>query len=467
MARMNFVNRGRALAAALSLACTGSGALAAAPAPGVEVYAGCEQPPATEGRIVAVDTPQRLAQAIRAARPGEVISLGDGAFGRVNIVGDPGGFVTLTAARGAHPVLESLGVGGHTPTGHWIIRGLTVSGLGEGGVDGHGWPKHSRKLSIDEATDVIVEGNLIQSVAGDYPWRPDTQGVAAENPLAEGVAVENSTCVAVLRNHIHNVFDGIVLDGDQIDRRGADYLVEDNEVDQFSGDGIDESGSHVLIRGNRITNGHNTCRDICIHNDGIQGWTHWDDPKITNTDVTIDGNTIIVSTTPDLPLMADDLHGITIFDGRWDGVNVVNNVVLTDAWHGITLFGVVHGVIANNTVVGANSARKTWIEVGPAKPNYGRSNSDQVVIRNNIAPAVNVDRRGEGPAQVTVDHNLVDADPRRLFVAVDPPTWRFDLHLRPDSEALGKGSADLAPPTDADRKPRSGRIDVGAYAGAE
>jgi hypothetical protein len=458
-----FALAGSVAAAAAGLAPVTPAVAAPSSADGGHVYAGCREPAAVEERRVAADTPAALAKAIRTARPGDVISLGDGASGAVAIVGDPGDFVTVTSASGARPAISSVSIGGHGPTAHWIIRGLTISGPGDPGVDANGWPTHSVKVRVDNATDIIVEDNQIRTVDGEYPWRPDTRGSGQAVPLANGVVVTNSTCVAVVGNHIHNVFNGVGLDGDQIDRRGTAYLVEDNDIDAFAGDGIDESGSHVLIRHNLITNGHDTCQDICIHNDGIQGWTHLNDPRITNTDVTIDGNTILLRTTPDPAMQADDLHGITIFDGHWKGVTVVNNVIATNAWHGITLFGVTDGLIANNTVVGVDPTRKTWIDVSPAKANSGGANSDRVIVRNNIAPAVKIDRRGQGPAQLTVDHNLVDADPRRLFVAFDPKAAVFDLHLRPGSEAQGRGAADKAPPMDADGHARSAHVDLGAY----
>jgi hypothetical protein len=438
----------------------------AGPANEPETYPGCQKPGVGAQRQVEVHTPADLAQAIRTARPGETIALGDGDYGEVKVVGDPGGFVTLTAASDAQPLITSLRVGGSAPTAHWIVRGLTLSGPVDGALDGHGWTQHPAKVRIDDAADIIIEDDRIETAPGDYPWRPEVAGVVEDPPLASGVLVLNSHCVSVLRNQLHNVFNGVGLDGDQVGLRGKSFLVKDNTIDQFDGDGIDISASSVDIEHNLITNGHDTCKDQCVHNDGIQGWTYHNDPNITNTDVKIIGNTIILKTTPALPMEADDLHGITIFDGHWNGVEVVNNIVITDAWHGITLFGVTNGQIINNTVASVAEGRKTWIDVSPSKAAFGGENSDRVVVRNNITPQLVIDRRGRGPSQLSIDHNLVDADPRRLFVKFDPAKGQFDAHLRPNAPAQGKGAADLAPPTDADGHARSGAIDLGAYVGA-
>ena len=45
------------------------------------------------------------------------------------------------------------------------------------------------------------------------------------------------------------------------------------------------------------------------------------------------------------------MQGISIFDGKWDGLTVVNNVVVTNTWHGIALYGVNNALVVNNTVV--------------------------------------------------------------------------------------------------------------------
>jgi hypothetical protein len=357
-------------------------------------------------------------------------------------------------------------IGGHQPTSHWIVRGLTLSGPGDPGLETNSWPRHSLKIRLDNATDIIIQRNRLETTSGDYPWGPETRGAPDGIPLASGIMANNGTCVAIIDNHLHNLFLGIAVDGDQVDRRGSSYLVEGNTIDQFAGDGIDHSVSHALIKHNTITNSHDICRNDCIHTDGIQGWTHFADPKITNTDVTIDGNVVIAQTRPDLAMPADDIHGITIFDGHWNGVKIINNVVVTDTWNGITVFGVSHAVIANNTLVGVNSARPAMLMVAEAKPLYGSVNSDDVVVRNNIAPKLIIEKRGVGPADIEADHNLIGADPRRLFVRFDPGAGSFDLHLRPGVEAEDKGSAELAPTSDIEGHGRTGPADVGAYAHA-
>ena len=92
------------------------------------------------------------------------------------------------------------------------------------------------------------------------------------------------------------------------------------------------------------------------------------------------------------------MQGISIFDGKWDGVEIINNVVVTNTWHGIALYGVDNAKVINNTVLPSRPEIMTWIMVHPGKDKRPSSN---VVVRNNIAGQIIVDG-----LQVDADHNL-------------------------------------------------------------
>ena len=57
-------------------------------------------------------------------------------------------------------------------------------------------------------------------------------------------------------------------------------------------------------------------------------------------DVVLRGNVIINNLNPDHPLHAT-LQGIGCFDGLFVNWVVENNVVITDHWHGISLYGAI------------------------------------------------------------------------------------------------------------------------------
>ena len=178
--------------------------------------------------------------------------------------------------------------------------------------------------------------------------------------VPSGIIAQQSSCITISDNHLYNVFNGVRFGGDQKGNNGKYSLIRGNSIDNFSGDGIDHYGSHVRIENNRITDGHDVCNNQCVHNDGIQGWNYNHLP-IENTDVTIDGNEIIAQTAPRSGHARRYTPRHYDFDGTWDNVRIFNNLVIVDAWHGITVGGGHNVSIVNNTVVPTNSSRGTWI----------------------------------------------------------------------------------------------------------
>ena len=72
---------------------------------------------------------------------------------------------------------------------------------------------------------------------------------------SDGVSASQDYCVALNNNKIQNVFNGIGVGGDQVGTDGQNYMVADNTIDHFAGDGIDHSVTNIIIQGNVITNG--------------------------------------------------------------------------------------------------------------------------------------------------------------------------------------------------------------------
>ena len=125
-------------------------------------------------------------------------------------------------------------------------------------------------------------------------------------------------------------------------------------------DGIDMTASDVVIRGNLIRSGRHTPAEP-LHADGIQGWTS---KGSTNRNVVVDSNRIINLN----PAEDNYLQGISIFDGKWDGLTVTNNLVITNDWNGITLFGVANALVVNNSMIATRPDKyPTWLSIAPAK----------------------------------------------------------------------------------------------------
>jgi hypothetical protein len=219
------------------------------------------------------------------------------------------------------------------------------------------------------------------------------------------------------------------------------------------------------------------------------------------SNILIEGNRCVRQTVPNLKYPTN-FQGIDAFDSDWTNLKVVNNVVVTSACWGIGYASVHGGMIINNTVLddGSNVGNKNaagqvmcrpWIGMGDAS--HEGLSSDDVVVRNNIAPAYRMDNVApsvamdhnicvpiDGKCQITTsvggkprtvanpgvygDHNVIARqDTSAMFVDFDPAKYVFDLKLKPGAVAIGAGSPKDAPSVDITGAPRGRRIDAGAY----
>lgn len=129
--------------------------------------------------------------------------------------------------------------------------------------------------------------------------------------------------------------------------------------------------------------------------------------------------------------------------------------MITDHWHGISLYGAVNCSIVNNTVVDLNNERPgpPWIAINPHKDGTASQNC---LIRNNIAATITA------TGDTIEDHNYRLAEGDNLFVAPEA----FDFHLRDTATAvIDAGRAEQAPTIDLDGllRPRGDGIDLGCY----
>ncbi len=326
---------------------------------------------------------------------------------------------------------------------NWLIRGLSVSpshatpDLPPGtmvAVESHNW--------FGPAWDVVIEDCDIFTVDDAAAWTAD-QWI---NLASSGVSVGGER-VTIRDNRVRNVRFGISVGGE-------DARIQFNEVDGFSADGLRGLGDGGRFEYNRIANAHVDGPTDGNHDDGFQSWSVGPGGVGTGEvrDVVLRGNRIINNLNPDHPLHAT-LQGIGCFDGLFVNWIVENNVVITDHWHGISLYGAIGGRVVNNTVLDLNG-----VSPGPPWIMLNSSNgtpSSGVLVRNNLATDYAISGTG-----IVQDHNLEITAPGALFVA--PP---FDLHLAAGSPAVDAGSAVQAPALDADRvaRPQGTSPDLGAY----
>ncbi|MEO8198252.1 MAG: choice-of-anchor Q domain-containing protein, partial [Thermoanaerobaculia bacterium] len=230
-----------------------------------------------------------------------------------------------------------------------------------------------------------------------------------------------------------------------------------NTIDGFSADGLRGLGDGDVFEYNLVQNSYVGDPPDGNHDDGFQSWSLGPGGVGTGEvrDLVLRGNVILNSTAVGgpPPALRTNLQGIGCFDGLFVNWTVENNVVITDHWHGISLYGAVDSKIVNNTVIDnvPGSPGPPWIMTNS---NQGTPSSN-VLVRNNLA----ADYALAGSA-IVADHNLEFTNAATLFVA--PP---YDLRLLAGSAAENSGSATGAPPFDILRVPRpqGAAFDLGAY----
>ena len=346
-------------------------------------------------------------------------------------------FISIQAAPGQTPVLGGITIYGGS---HWAFSGLTIQNLNDGGY----------------VFGVRYTGDNFIFTSGSILSQPDvsawTQADWRQKALFYGVNGQGN-CLAITNNTIRNVKFAVGVGGSNV-------LVRGNTIDHFGDDGIDfaqgtEAGtiSNIELSRNIITN--NLDIGDSNHNDGMQGWVL---NGTTGSNVLIDSNLVVAQTDPALP-WASTMQGISEFDGACDGIQIINNVVIATAYHGIALYGAHNSTIINNTVFGnfvaANGdVNQTWIGV------FDRSGSPpvNVVVRNNISSLNSLVGTG-----VTADHNVLTTNPQTSFVQFNRTTFQYNLRPAPGSVQLGYGSTQLAPAYDITGAQRVAPITAGAY----
>jgi hypothetical protein len=358
--------------------------------------------------------------------------------------------------RGAYNLLpiEIAAAAGHAPrvarvlvsaAGNWILRGLSISPshavppIDPGAivdVEDHSWFGPSWDVTVEDC-DIFSVDDAAAWTAQDWVDLPQS-----------GVDV-SSDRVTLLDNAVRNVRFGISVSGD-------DARILHNLVENFSADGLRGLGDRGLFEGNRIQNSLVEDPPDPNHDDGFQSWSVGPGGVGTGAvhGVVLRGNVFLNHVNPAHPLRAS-MQAIGCFDGRFVDWVIENNVVVTDHWHGISLYGADNARIVNNTVIDLDAASPgpPWIMLNDHE---GAPSTDSLV-RNNIATDFAVDGTG-----ITMDHNLEIANPPPAGLFVAPP---FDLHLPAGSPALDAGVSTAAPLRDIEGVPRpqGAAHDLGAH----
>lgn len=353
-------------------------------------------------------------------KPGDAIFLRSGDHGSIILQGTYGGplvgydnsdFITIAAEPGQTPLLRELKVLGGNK---WVFEGLTIENIHQNLFN----PGDSLVTLEGPHKDIVITGNHIMSTADASQWgatewlKNSSDGLFDYAPLYNG-----ASCISIVGNHFKNV--ATAMKSQRSDR----VLIKDNRLDYWVHDGLDYGSNDMLIEGNVFVNKVDAGDALELHPDFMQGqpwgwgpgtgWSHGD--SLSN--IVITGNVLIRQT--DLNLKTSGfIQGIDTFDGDWHNLRITNNVVITDAYQGISFYGVHDVLIANNILLSDGAVlrdpftgeMKSWaplLVVQHQKREEGGAASSNVTIRDNVVSGLTPD---PGTINLVVRNNLCATD---------------------------------------------------------
>lgn len=364
---------------------------------------------------------------------GDTIFLRSGEHGEIFLRGYYNlDYITIVAEEGHTPIIKKIQIQAGEK---WRFSNLTVSP--------ESYFEDINKLVYFEShgfhgpcKNITIQNCNIYTTS--YPWTTADEWVEKSK---DGIYMRGDSMQA-LSNTISNVDMGITALGDHI-------LVHNNQVINFSGDGVRILGSFITIAHNLIKN----CYDVDDnHDDGIQSFTT-NGLTVDNNIVT--SNIIINNEDPNQNLLGP-LQGIGCFDGFYNNWIIENNLIIVNHWHGITFLGANNCKIINNTVLDPTpheTPGASWIMIDDHK---NGTQSTNCIVKNNVTNKVAVD--------AIESHNTIlntIEEYKNNFVDFE----NFDFHLKSGSILLDAADNDFAPLQDLDglERPQGNHADIGCY----
>ena len=300
---------------------------------------------------------------------GDTLLLRSGNHGDVRLSGDNATVVTLAAAPGQHPQLSRLVI---TQGTNWRVKGLTISPSFASA------PYEGNIVTVAEggpSRELVLEDCFIYTVLDSTKWTA-AEWIKTNSGVFLG---RHGTHLTLRNNYILNTRFAVSL-------CAPDSVCEGNVITNFSGDGI-------RITRDGLTVQYNTVKNCFVGPD--QGDDNHDDlmqcflfNKGTGTvrNATIRGNILIGYEDSSQPLKHEP-QAIGFFDGPLVGFLVEKNVILTNHYHGISLYDAINCKILDNVVKPISDQKmKPWIMLGTK--NVGGSSGN--AVKNNMASSFNL-----------------------------------------------------------------------------
>lgn len=383
---------------------------------------------------------------------GDEILLYNGYHGAPSVKGNNAGTVTIRPASGATPKVMRMSV---NSASRWDIAGLDICpenlAAGTTYTEKTGLIYVSSSCNRITVRDCNIRGANSIAGWGFNDW--DGKVRLAFRTDAEYTVLSN--------NRISNFQFALSV---QKPAKFSNFI--GNTIQNFSHDAIIALADDCLFESNTvtdafITNAQHKADGSSQHDDFFQSWSLADGVSGTGTGtvsrITLRGNKFI-SATSTTGSDRTDPHGLGLFDGYYEGWVIENNLVVTDQWHGIAVYGAINCKIVNNTVVqnpfpSNGDSYKPWIKIEKHKTRSTRSTGN--LVRNNIT-AYGIEILN---SEATSDSNLTTTSYTSHFTNYAG----LDFSLKSTSSAKDAGSATSAPAKDITGATRSAPIDQGAY----
>jgi hypothetical protein len=279
--------------------------------------------------------------------PGDWLVLHDGLHGDVSLAGDNAEFITIARVPGELPQLERLVI---TQGSRWLIRGLTIS------PSFASEPYSGSIVSIGESgesSQLIVESCFVYTELDSSGWSAE-KWMQANNGVLLG---RYGTQLTLRSTHILNTRFGVSISS-------FDSLCEGNLIADFSADGMRVTRDGSTVQDNVIKNVYVSADDgDDNHDDAIQCFL-FNVGTGTVTDVTVRGNVVVAREDDAQPFPAS-LQAIGFFDGPLVNFLVEDNVILTNHWHGVSLYDAQGSSILNNVCYSRwTDGPEPWVMLG-------------------------------------------------------------------------------------------------------
>jgi hypothetical protein len=289
----------------------------------------------------------------------------------VSFVGDPNAIVTSVSVGGARGfsiegfkvksagpfslILVNITGGKTTPTRDIVFNATNIE-------------------SFDSLSDILRAYDAYKDLTTDNPPKTLLKFIASNFKRAvyvggDTIEGENTACIAVTNSHIHHMYTAFGLQG------ASKLLAQGNQIDHFSGDGVDLLTSYVRVAKNVFASAINDGSGA--HPDTFQSQYNGQYNPMNSHDVVIDRNVSIERLDPDNPWP----QNVTFAQiGAASGLVVTGNMSQTSNCPGLALNKTFGAVVSNNTVVGNGVIPFT----GCGAVQSGETESDNNEWKNNV-----------------------------------------------------------------------------------